>query len=85
LLQIGDWQIARFVLILEISTGTQYVTVHRKCWMRYSSQTKWIHWKAAVTLKKCTAFRVLDELRDSLINTIKTVKSYIDCSLFLIC
>jgi hypothetical protein len=52
--------------------------------MRYSSETKWIHWKTAVTLKKCTAFRVPEELHNSLINTIKTVKSYIDCSLFLI-
>jgi hypothetical protein len=39
-----------------ISAGTEYVTMHCKSWMRYSCQIQWIHWKTAMTLKKCRAF-----------------------------
>jgi hypothetical protein len=40
-----------------ISTSAQYVVLHWNSWMRYSSQIQQIHWKIAVTLEKCTAFR----------------------------
>jgi hypothetical protein len=29
-------------------------------WMRCSSQIQWIHWKAGVTLEKCTSFRAME-------------------------
>jgi hypothetical protein len=55
-----------------ISTNDEYVTLHWTSWMRFISPMQWIHWTAAGTLKKCTAFRVLDELCNSLVNRVKS-------------
>jgi hypothetical protein len=54
-----------------ISTNDEYVTLHWTSWMRFISQIQRVHWTAAKTLKKYTAFTALDELCDSLINTVK--------------